>query len=210
MGIKKKLQLLLAFTTLLTIALAAGCKGFFVNQPTAMTVTPASPTLSQGGTQQFSAVATLSDNTTSDVTKSALWTSSPSCTVTIGSSNLKNSGSPGFATAIGTGTSVTITAIFNGVQATANPVPPAGLAITPCGLNSNGHFKVGSAAVSFTASLAGSPAQGVTWTSNNSSVVSITSAGTATFPTVGSTFITARDSSANQGQLSITVNTDGQ
>ncbi len=210
MGIKRKLQLLLAFTTILTIAFAAGCKGFFVNQPTAMTITPSSPTLSQGGTQQFSAVATLSDNTTSDVTTSALWTSSAPCSVSIGTSNPKTAAAPGFATAIGTGTSITITAIFNGVQATATPVPPTGLTLTPCGLNSNGHFKVGSPAQSFTASLNGSPAQGVTWTSNNSNVVSITSGGVATFPTVGSTFITANDNLANQGQMSITVNTDGQ
>lgn len=209
MRINRKLQILLALTTLLIISLAVGCKGFFVNQPTALTVNPNSPSLSQGVPQQFTAVATNTDNTTSDVTKNAFWSSSAPCTVTIGTSSLANS-TPGLATAIGTGTSVTITAVFSGVQATATPVPPAGLSITPCGLNSNGRFKVGSAAQIFTASLNGSPSQGVTWTSNNSNVVTITSGGSATFPTVGSTFITARDSLANQGQLNITVNTDGQ
>jgi len=207
MGIKKKLQILLALTTLLILAIAAG---FFVNQPTAMTITPASPTMSQGSTQQFSAVATLSDNTTSDVTTNALWTSSSPCSITIGNSSPKTSAAPGFATAIGSGTSVTITAIYNGVQATATPVGPTGLTITPCGLNSNGHFKVGSPAQTFTASLNGSAAQGVTWVTANSNVVTINATtGTATFPTVGSTSISATDSSANTGQLSITVNTDG-
>jgi len=210
MGIKRKLQILLAFTTLFTLALVVGCKGFFVNQPTALTISPSSPPLTQGQTQQFSALATLDNNNTSDVTTNSLWTSTAPCTVTIGTSSLKNS-TPGFATAIGTGTSVTITAIYNGVSATTTPVPPTGLTISPCGINSNGNFKVGATGQVFTASLSGSPAQGVTWVSNDSNIVSINSStGAATFPTVGSTFITATDNLANKGQLNITVNTTGQ
>jgi len=211
MGIKKKLQILLALTTLFALAVAVGCKGFFVNQPSAMTITPASPTMSQGSTQQFSAVATLSDNTTSDVTQSALWTSSAPCSVSIGSSNPKTSAPPGFARAIGTGTSITITAVYNGVQATATPVPPTGLTITPCGLNANGNFKVGTSQ-SFTALLNGSPdTNTVSWISGNSNVVSIgATSGIANFLTVGSTTISASDSLTNTGALSITVNTTGQ
>jgi len=209
MGIKRKLQVLLAFTALLTLSLATGCKGFFVNQPTALAVNPPSPNLGQGQTQQFTAVATFSDNTTSDVTKNAFWSSSAPCTVTVGTSSLANS-TPGFATAIGTGGSVTITAIYNGVTATATPVAVTGLTISPCGLNSNGNFKAGTTQT-FTALLDGSPATGVTWSSSNSNVVSInSSSGLASFVTVGGPVTITAAGQSNTGQLNITVNNTGQ
>jgi len=206
---KRKLQVLLALITLLALALAVGCKGFFVNQPTALTISPSAPSLTQGQTVQFTALATFSDNSTSDVTKSTIWTSSAPCTVTIGTSHIANS-TPGFATAIGTGGSVTITGIYNGVQSTATPVAATGLTISPCGLNSNGNFKVGTTQT-FSASLNGSPQTGVGWSSSNSGIVSInSSSGSASFVTVGGPVTITATISGSTGQLNVTVNNNGQ
>jgi len=42
-------------------------------------VTPATATISIGGTQQFRAVGTYNNGSTSDITSSIAWSSSPSC-----------------------------------------------------------------------------------------------------------------------------------
>src|SRR5438477_12725760 len=51
-------------------------------------VTPANPSVAVGGTQQFTATATLSDGTTKDLSASATWTSSDMATATISTSGL--------------------------------------------------------------------------------------------------------------------------
>ena len=53
-------------------------------------VTPASSTLSVGGTQQFTATSTYSDGTTRDITASVAWSSSMAGVATINSSGLDN------------------------------------------------------------------------------------------------------------------------
>ena len=73
-----------------------------------ITISPANGTVTSGGTQQFTATATFSDNTTQDVTTSATWSSSNTAAATITTT--------GLVTGITTGTT-TITATFSGVTA---------------------------------------------------------------------------------------------
>jgi hypothetical protein len=76
MGIKRKLQLLLAFTTLLTLSLAIGCTGFFVNPTlTSLTVGPSGQSIGLGKTLQMVATGTFNDGTTSNITGKCLWSS---------------------------------------------------------------------------------------------------------------------------------------
>jgi uncharacterized protein YjdB len=82
----KKLKLIGSFAVLLSLALAASCRGFFVN-PTvsSITVGPSNVHIPVGSTQQMAATATYSDNSTGDVTsKSGItWQSSDDTMATV-------------------------------------------------------------------------------------------------------------------------------
>ena len=58
-------------------------------------VTPANPSIAAGSTEQFTATATYSDNSTQDVTDAATWTSSSHSVATISSSGLATASSGG-------------------------------------------------------------------------------------------------------------------
>ena len=87
---------------IIVIAISAlfftSCNGFFVDPTvTAITVTPASPSLVKGATQQFSAVATYSDGSTK-VLSDAVWTTSSVATLLVNSTGLGTALSAGSAT----------------------------------------------------------------------------------------------------------------
>src|SRR5262249_13804113 len=87
-----------------------------------ISVTPSNPTLGVGGTQQFMAMGTFSDNSHQDITGAVTWSPSNTGVASITSS--------GLATAVSAGTS-TITASMNGingqgtltVSSTSTPAP---------------------------------------------------------------------------------------
>jgi hypothetical protein len=203
-----KLSLIALLGALSLIVMTPACTGFFVNQPTTITVNPSTASPAAGATQPFTALAAYSDNTTKDVTKSATWTSSNPCAVAL----IISGTNAGNATAVGTGGSVTITASLGGVTGTATATVPTGITITPCPTTAVGTiakviFNVGSTAQAFTATLSGSDVTSqATWTSSNSSVVNFasSSSSTATFPGAGTATITAT-TSTDTGTLLITV-----
>jgi plastocyanin len=101
-------------------------------------VSPATPSVPAGDTDQFMAMGMYSDNSMQDVTSQATWTSNPTSIATISNA----AGSQGLATAVSIGTA-TITATFDGMSgqspldvtaavlvsialAPANPSAPAG------------------------------------------------------------------------------------
>jgi uncharacterized protein YjdB len=195
--------LTLAFAVLVGLATGVGCKGFFVNQPTSVTVSPASGSLTSGQQQAFTALAAFSDNTSKDVTTNATWSTSSSCIVAI----ITSGANGGHATAVGSGGSATITASYNGVVGTATASVATGLTLSPCPQQVVGNypevvFNVGQSAT-FTASGASGT---ITWTSDNTSVANFasSSSGTATFPSAGTATITAT-TSTETGTLFITV-----
>lgn len=198
---EEKLRSIALFAALLLLGSMVGCTGFFVNAPTSVTISPSAPSLTSGQQQSFTAQAAFSDNTTKNVKSSATWTTSDPCVVAI----ITSGANAGNATDVGSGGSATITASYNGVSGTATATVTTGLTINPCPEQVVGTFpevvyKVGSSAT-FTANGAtGTPG----WTSSNSSVVNITSAGSATFPTAGTATITAT-AGTTQGTLFITV-----
>jgi trimeric autotransporter adhesin len=78
-----------------------------------ITITPASPFVGLGHTEQFTATGTYSDNTTQNLTGTVTWSSGTTAVATISNAV----GSNGLATAVGIGTS-TIAASSNGITAT--------------------------------------------------------------------------------------------
>jgi plastocyanin len=91
-----------------TMSGITGSTGLTVTAPTvrSIVVTPAGPTIGQGKTQQFTAMATLTDNSTQDLTSSVTWASANTAVATINA--------VGLATGVGTGTS-SISAIQSGI-----------------------------------------------------------------------------------------------
>ena len=107
----RKIQLLLAFATLLMVAFAAGCQGFFVNPTlTGITVGPTA-TIQQGKTVQMSATGTYSDGTTKTLGKGVFWSSATQSVATVDSIT-------GIVTGVSPGTSV-ITGALGSVSGTA-------------------------------------------------------------------------------------------
>lgn len=210
-NVDRKWSVIAVGFAVLLLAFAVGCRGFFVNQPTSVTVTPNAPALSSGQTQNFTAQAAFADNTTRNVTSKATWSTSNPCIVAI----IASGNGAGNATTVGSGGSVTITASYNGVSGTATPTAPTGLAISPCqpqqavssaaGTFPQVVFKTGQAGIVFTAASNGTNTS-ATWASSNTSVVTFSnpSSGAATFVGAGSATVTATGSSET-GSLAIVV-----
>jgi uncharacterized protein YjdB len=160
---------------------------------TSIAVIPANPTIFVGGTQQFIATGTYSDNTPFDITTEVSWTSSDTTVATV----VNNTG---LATGAAAGTTtITATSIYNpqGIRGyatlTVSPVPLVLITVTP----TNPYITIGST-LQFTAT--GTYADGttkdittqVTWTSSNTTYATINSTGFASGTLyVGITTITA-------------------
>jgi hypothetical protein len=167
-----------------------------------MTVTPASPSIAKGTSQQFSAIGIYSDNTLQDMTGQVTWTSSDTAKATISTG--------GLATGVAAG-STTITASAAGTTATATltvtnanllslavtPVSPSVVAGATQQFTAMGTFSDGTAQDLSTQ---------VTWTSSSPSFATISSSGLATGVAAGTTTITAKSGSvtANAG-LTVTA-----
>jgi hypothetical protein len=178
----------------LTLSLA-GCKGFLVNPTlTSIAVTPATPSITTGKTQQLVATGSYNDSSTKIITSSVTWTSSDTAVATTSSSGLVSGLSAG--TAIITATSGTISGSTTVAITIANlqsiAVDPTTASITS-GENqtfdATGILEDGSTVVI---------TDSVTWTSSNTSAATIVSTGVATGQSVTasqSTYITASSSS---------------
>jgi uncharacterized protein YjdB len=143
-------------------------------------VTPASPSIQNGATQQFTATGTYSDTSTKNITSTVTWSSSNTGVATISSG--------GLATALGTGTSTiqgtlgavngsTVLTVTGGGAATLQVlvVSPQNPLITDAdstqAFSATGHFSDGT-----TQDLTDT----ATWTSSNTAVATVNSSGSAT------------------------------
>lgn len=136
-------------------------------------VTPASPSVANGSTQQFKATATLSDKTTQDVTATSTWSSSNQAVATISNA----SGSQGLAQAKGLGTS-TITAALSGQSGTVTLTVTAptltAITVTPAAPSiAKGNKQQFTAMATFSDGTTQDVTQSANWTSTNAKVASI-------------------------------------
>jgi trimeric autotransporter adhesin len=139
-------------------------------------VTPANPGLAQGLKAQFTATGTYTDNSTQNLTATALWSSSDPALA--GVSNA--AGFEGLATALGTGT-VTMTAAMGTIQgSTTLSVTPATLvsiAVTPANLSlANGTSGQFTATGIYTDNSTQNLTTAVIWSSSDAGVAAVSNA----------------------------------
>ncbi|ABI70871.1 Ig-like domain-containing protein [Shewanella frigidimarina] len=192
----------LVFTMLLGFILLAGCNGDNNNDNsnndnngvllTSIAVTPATPSMPLGLKQQFTAMGTYSDGTSSDITNSATWSSDDSTVATINGSGLAMGVIPG---------SVAITASLidsssNEQSATTTltitDATLTALAITPVNPSlAKGLTKQFMATGTYSDGTSPDVTTSVTWSSANTLVATVNASGLASGVAIGSSIITA-------------------
>ena len=169
---------------------------------TSIAVTPVTPMVAAGLTQQFKATGTYSDNSTQDLTATAVWTSSNTGSATItspgGLATTSHQGSTLIMATVGSisgSTTLTVTAaVLDSIAVTpANASVPLG---TLTQFTAMGTYSDGS-----TQNLTST----VTWSSSNTTTATITAAGVVTALTLnGTTTITATSGTVS-GSTGLTV-----
>ena len=158
-------------------------------------LTPTNPGIAKGTTQQFTATGTFSDNTTQDLTASAVWNSSNTGVATISNA----AGFQGLAASAATG-STTITATSGGISGsttlTVTPATLVSIAITPTNPSiAKGTGKQFTATGAYSDSTTQNLTTTVTWSSSSTGVATISNAagsqGLAASAAAGSTTISA-------------------
>ncbi|MFC2003424.1 Ig-like domain-containing protein, partial [Chloroflexota bacterium] len=165
-----------------------------------ITVTPASPSVVAGRTQQFMATGTYSDASTANLTALVTWTSSDTSKATIAAGGLATSLAAGTTQITATkdsisgSTTLTVTAaVLDSIAVTpANPSVAAG--------RTQQFVATGTYSDASTANITTS----VTWSSSSTGVASISTAGLATAVTQGTATITATSGSVS-GNTMLTV-----
>jgi hypothetical protein len=202
----RKLHLCFAFTALLELTFAVGCRGFFVN-PTLSTVTvgPATPSIQQGKTLQMTATGTFDDGSTKTLTTNVLWSTSDAATATVSASGVVTGVAPGTATITATSgtasgsTTVTIT-VANLISIAVTPTNPSIKQGAIQQFTATGTIQ-GGGTVDLTNSAS--------WISSNTNVATITATGLATAQAVTvtqTTNITATSGSIVSPAAVLTVN----
>ena len=201
-----KIQICLALTTLVIVSSEVACTGFFVN-PTLqqITVTPQTPQIQQGKTQQMAATGTYDDGSTKDITGKVQWTSDDMTVATVGtSSGLVTGDSLGSATI--TATSATITGSTTATVVLANiqsiTVTPTNTSIT------QGNTKQFTAMATTSKGTTQDITSSATWNSSNTNVVTIDATGLATALAVSTpqTVTISASSGGVTGSTNLTVN----
>src|ERR1019366_3480265 len=177
---------------LLCALLLTGCGQFFPGSNTivSLAVSPTSAQIKPSAQQQFSATATYGNNSTGDVSSSVTWTSSNTGVATISTS--------GLATAGTTMSTTNITAKSGSVISNVAVLTVSTKTITTITVNpQNFTLSVGGSGEQYTATATysdgtnGNVTLSVTWSSSDTAVATITSAGFASPVATGSTTISA-------------------
>jgi hypothetical protein len=201
-------------TTLATGTTTIGISSGSVTASSTLTVTPAalvsiaispqSPTIPLGTSQQFTASGTYTDSSTQDVTSLVTWSSSSAQVAIISN----NSGTNGLATSAGVGTA-NITATSGSVTAsTSLAVGQAvivSIAVSPATVSAPlGSSQQFAATATYTDGSSQDITQSATWASSVPAVATINSFGLAASLSIGSTNISAGSGSVS-GSTTLTV-----
>lgn len=202
MASSRKLHLLVAFSALLLLAFAAGCRGFFVN-PTLTTVTvgPQGASIEQGSTLQMTATGTYDDGSNKTLTANVVWTSSDTSTATVSNSGLvtgEQFGSSSITATSGTiSGSTTITVVLGNITR---------IDVTP---TSQGILIGGEQQFTAIATVQGGQqfdiTDSATWRSSNTGVATIDTSGLATGIAAGTTQITATSDNITSNAATLSV-----
>jgi len=171
---------------------------------TSLAVTPSTPTIVIGATQQFTATGGYSDGANQDLTATANWSSSDVAVATIDAA--------GFATSAGQGSS-TITATVGGISGTATlTVDPASLvsiSVTPASpiLNYRGATQQFVATGTYSNQATANLTDSVSWSSSDTSVAEIGSDGMASVVAISGSTTIGAESSGITGTTTLSVRT---
>ena len=154
---------------------------------TSISVTPGAPAIAAGTTQQFTAMATLSDASTQDVTNTANWTSGTLAAATVSGT--------GLATAVATGQSVmtaTVGAVSGSATLTVSGATVTSVVVTPSNPTiANGTTQQYTAMANFTSGPPQDVTSSAVWTSSQTGFATIAPGGLASAVAPGTTTITA-------------------
>src|SRR6202050_3417358 len=173
-----------------------------VTAPTlvSIAVTPANPSIAKGMIDQFTATGTLSDGSTQNLTGTATWSSVTTTVATIAAG--------GLATGVATGTSV-IQAVSAGINGsttlTVTPATLVSIAVTPANPSiAKGTKQQFTATGTFSDNSTQNLTSKVTWSSQTTTVATISAGGLATGVATGTSQIQAA-SGAITGSTTLTV-----
>ncbi len=170
---------------------------------TSIAVTPATPSIPLGQTQQFAATGTYSDGSQQNLTTTATWSSSSTSIATIGSrSGLASSVAAGAATIKAVSGSISGTAVL-----TVAPPTLVSISVTPASPSLQlGKTQQFTATGTYTNNSTQNLTASVTWSSSLTAVAAISAAGLATPASIGVTTIQATSGSISGGTtLSVTA-----
>jgi len=175
---------------------------------TSIQITPSTPTLQRGLTNQaFVATGTYDDNTTGDVTQGATWSSSNTAVLTV----VATGTTAGYVTTVAAGTA-TVTATVGSISGTdvvtVTAAPLRSITITGSSVLMVGSPKSYTATGTYTDGTTSDLTASVTWSSSNASVLAISNAsasvGLGTGIAAGSATLKATLGTVS-GQLNVTV-----
>jgi hypothetical protein len=188
----------------------SGSTGLTITAATlvSIAVTPASPGIANGLSEQFTATGTYTDNTTQNLTTQVTWASSDTTAATISNA----SGSQGLASSVAQGgTTITATsgAISGSTGLTVTAATLVSIQVTPPNPSiANGLNAQFTATGIYTDNTTQNLTTQVTWSSSNASAATVSnvsgSQGLATSAGVGSTTISATSGSVS-GSTALTV-----
>ena len=165
-------------------------------------VTPASPSVAQGVTQQFTATGTYTDRSTQDVTSSVSWSSSNTGVVTITAGGLATGVTSGESTVQAAYKSITGTTTLTVSSATLSSI-----AVTPANASiAQGLTEQCTATGTYSDASTHDLTTLVTWSSLNKAIATVTSGGLTKAVAVGTATIQAAFGSTS-GTTTLTVNT---
>lgn len=141
---------------------------------TAIEVSPSSPSLAKGSSQQLIATALFSDGTRQDVTASAAWATNASSIVSVSSSGYITAQTPG---------SARITAIYDGIIGTASVTSTAAIvtaiAVTPATASvAVGTTQQLTARATYSDATTQDVTSSATWSTSAASIATVTNSGT--------------------------------
>ena len=203
-GGKQKVWLALAFAVLISVALAVGCTGFFVN-PTlsTLTVNPQTPSLQVGSSVQMTATGTYNDGSVKTLTSNVFWSSSNTSIATVSAVGKVIGVSAGSssitASSANVSGSTSVTVLVAGlVSITLKPSSGSVGANSTFTFTATGNLQ-GGGTVDLTSSA--------TWSSSNTQVATVSQGVVTTLQPSTSTVVTISASQGNiSGSAQLTVN----
>jgi hypothetical protein len=158
---------------------------------TSIAISPQSPSIALGTTQQFAATGTYTDGTTQDVTTIVTWASSSNPVAVISSA----AGSDGLATSAGLGTtsiSATASTVSSATTLTVAQAALTAISVAPASSSlATGYTVQFSATGTYSDSSTQDLTQLATWTSSTPTVADVTQTGSVTALYAGTTGISA-------------------